>query len=107
MPLDSSQRKYLRGLAHALKPVVELGKSGLTPATVTAIAAALARHELIKVRLVGTRADKLAQADRIAAETSSELVGLVGHVGTFYRESPEEKRRRIRVPPARQRAGAS
>ena len=32
MPLKASQIRYLRGLAHALKPIVAVGAKGLTPA---------------------------------------------------------------------------
>ncbi len=49
-PLKGSDRKYLRGLAHNLKPVVHIGKAGLAPSVLTAIDEALDHHELIKIR---------------------------------------------------------
>ena len=51
MPLKSSQIRYLRGLAHALKPIVGVGAKGLTPAVSAEFATALAYHELVKVKL--------------------------------------------------------
>ena len=51
-PLTSSQRKRLRGLAHDLKPLVHLGKAGLTDAALAQIDKELADHELIKVRFL-------------------------------------------------------
>ena len=52
MELAGYQKKYLRACAHALKPVVSVGQKGLTPALQASLEAALARHELVKVKFV-------------------------------------------------------
>ena len=44
-------RRRLRGAGHALTPVVQLGKDGTTEAVRKQILAALADHELIKIKL--------------------------------------------------------
>ena len=44
-------RRRLRGAGHALTPVVQLGKEGTTEAVRKQILAALADHELIKIKL--------------------------------------------------------
>lgn len=49
----TKQKQYLKGLAHSLKPVVMLGQHGLTEGVLAEIDAALAHHELIKVRVAG------------------------------------------------------
>ena len=51
MAVNDKQRRYLKGLAHPLKPVVMIGNSGLTPAVLNEIEQALSHHELIKVRV--------------------------------------------------------
>lgn len=51
--LSVEQRKYLKGLAHALKPVVMIGAQGLTDAVIREAERALAAHELIKIRILG------------------------------------------------------
>ena len=51
MPLTSFQKRYLRGLAHSLSPVVMLGQKGVTPSLVAELGLALNHHELVKVRL--------------------------------------------------------
>jgi RNA-binding protein len=48
--LKGSQRKYLRGDAHSYKPIVQIGKEGLSENVIRAIDAALQSHELIKVK---------------------------------------------------------
>ena len=50
--LYSFQKKYLRGLAHGLKPLVFVGQKGVTPALVDALNQALSDHELIKVKFI-------------------------------------------------------
>ena len=50
--LTDDQKKELRGRAHKLKPVVLLGKEGMTDAIVSAVDSALTTHELIKVKLL-------------------------------------------------------
>lgn len=99
-PLAGFQRTYLRGLAHHLKPVVQLGQSGITDAILEALAQALLDHELIKVRLQRPD-DKKALAAELAQRSGAELCGLVGHMAILYRPHPE--RPRIVVP---SRAGA-
>ena len=47
-----SDRKYLRQLAHPLKPLVQIGSSGVTDALIAAVDTALRDHELIKIRFL-------------------------------------------------------
>ena len=89
--LEGFQRRYLRGLAHHLKPVVRVGQSGVTDAVVSATDAALTDHELIKVRLREPE-DKKAMAADLAERTGAHLCGLVGHQVVLYRKHPDEPR---------------
>lgn len=95
--LSGGQRRYLRGLAHELDPVVHVGKQGLTPEVLEELDLALSSHELIKVRFLVPE-DKKEQARRMEEELEAHLAGLIGHVGIFYRAHPEPEERRIRLP---------
>jgi RNA-binding protein len=53
--LKGSQRKYLRGVAHSYKPLVQIGKEGLSEGVLGAIDDALEAHELIKVKIAARR----------------------------------------------------
>ena len=44
--LKGYQRKYLRGAAHSLKPVILIGQKGFTPEVLQSAEAALDHHEL-------------------------------------------------------------
>ena len=89
--LTSKQRKYLRGLAHPLRPVTQVGVAGISDGVIGAVSAALGDHELIKVRLLDPE-DKRAMASQLADATSAELCGLVGHTVILYRRHPENPR---------------
>ncbi len=86
--LDSHERKRLRGKAHHLEPIVQVGHAGITDGVVAQTAKALADHELIKVRFHEPE-DKRAMADQLAERTKSGLCGLVGHTVILYRPNPE------------------
>jgi RNA-binding protein len=92
MAVNDKQRRYLKGLAHPLKPVVMIGNSGLTPAVLNEIELALSHHELIKVRVSGQeRADRKQMLDQIAEQTGADLVMIIGHIGGFYRPADKPK----------------
>ena len=96
--LKGSDRKVLRGLAQALKPVVQVGKNGVTGGLIQSVVAALDTHELIKVRFVEFKDQKRALAEEIARRAECEQVGMIGHVAIYYREHPEAEKRKIQLP---------
>ena len=89
--LDGAQRRYLRSLAHPLKPIVFVGEGGISKAVTKALDEALTSHELVKVRLRQPK-DKKAAARDLAAASASALCGVVGHVVVLYRPHPEDPR---------------
>lgn len=95
MVLAGFQRKYLRGLAHEMKPSVQVGKPGITPEVVEAVSAALAQSELVKISM-RKPPDKKSMAADLATRTDSVLCGLVGHTVILYRRHPDTPS--IRIP---------
>jgi RNA-binding protein len=93
--LAGYQRQYLRALAHPLKPVVQVGQSGVTDEVVQAVRIALRDHELIKVRLREPK-DKNAFCESMATGSGSALCGLVGHTAILYK--PHPKKPQIHLP---------
>ena len=96
--LRGKDRKYLRGLAHSLTPVVIIGYEGLTDAVIKTVDKALTDHELIKVRFNKFKEEKKEFSSKIEESTSSEMVGMIGNVAIFYRMNPDEKKRKIHIP---------
>ena len=89
--LQGFQRKYLRGLAHDLKPIVQIGHEGISEGVVAAVEQALNDHELIKVRMHAPR-DKKAMAEELAARSNAHLCGVVGHTAILFKPHPEQPR---------------
>ena len=86
MELSENQRRFLRGRAHALKPVIHVGNNGLTDGVAKETARALKDHELIKVRAPGSdRQARDALFADLATRTDSTLVHRIGHVAILYR----------------------
>ena len=96
--LKGSQRKYLRGVAHGYKPVVQIGKEGLSESVVRAIDAALEAHELIKLKIAAQRDEREQLVPLIEARLICECVGTVGQMAILYREHPDPEKRKIAVP---------
>jgi len=96
--LTGAQKKHLRGLAHHLKPMVQVGKNGVTDSVLELIGQALDDHELIKVRLADPQGRKKELAEEIAERSGSVQVGLVGKVVTLYRRQPDPEKRKIEIP---------
>lgn len=98
--LKGYQKKFLKALAHGLKPVVFIGQKGLTATLIESIHEALGTHELIKVKFVEfkDRQQKLSTAEALAAEVDCQLVGMIGHMAIFYRQQTDPEKRKIQLP---------
>jgi RNA-binding protein len=96
--LTSKQRAHLRSLAHSLKPVVQVGKEGVTDSSVRSLEEALNTRELIKVKVqesspMQATAVAAALAERVAG---TEVVATIGRTAILYRPDPEKPE--IRLP---------
>jgi RNA-binding protein len=96
--LKGSQRKYLRGVAHGYKPLVQIGKEGLSESVIRAIDTALDDHELIKVKIAAERDEREQLVPIIEARVNCECVGTVGRMAIIYRQHPDPEKRKIAVP---------
>lgn len=89
--LTNAQRRSLRALAHALKPVVHVGKEGITEKVIMAADDAIYAHELVKIRVLESVSQNRKEAAReLAKRLEAELVSLVGRVVVLYRRHPDE-----------------
>lgn len=96
MPLTNTQRRYLRGLTHDLKPVVTVADKGLSENVRSEIDQALEHHELIKVKLRAEREQRTDWTTQIARDFRAELVHQIGQVACYYRRHP--KKPKIALP---------
>src|SRR5689334_10096884 len=97
MPLTGAAARSLRALAHDLKPVVQIGKEGVTPELVAAVDRALLDHELIKVKVLSEAPeDRESVAEALSARTGSEIAQGIGRIIVLYK--PHPKKPKIKIP---------
>ncbi|WP_141456073.1 ribosome assembly RNA-binding protein YhbY [Pseudoxanthomonas sp. z9] len=97
--LTSAQTRFLRGQAHDLKALLQIGGKGVTPAFIAELDGALEHHELIKVKVAGEdREARDAMIAELAEQTGAALVQRIGHTAVLYR--PSKERRQIVLPRA-------
>lgn len=98
--LSTKQKQFLKGLAHPLNALVQVGKEGLSPGLITNTNQELKHHELIKVKLgQNCGLDKNEAAEEIAQKTGSTLVQLIGKTIVLYKPNPKKtKDKRIYIP---------
>ncbi|MBJ6979988.1 MULTISPECIES: ribosome assembly RNA-binding protein YhbY [unclassified Luteimonas] len=95
--LTAAQNRFLRGQAHGLKAMLQVGGKGVTDAVVAEIAGALEHHELIKVKVgAADREERDALIGDLAQRTGAALVQRIGHVAVLYR--PNAEKRQIVLP---------
>ena len=97
MSLTAKQRAQLRSLAHPLKPIMHVGKEGITDASLATLRDAFGARELLKVKVQSA-------APLTAAETGQEIVERLPHVHhvqtigrtvVLYRRHPEKPEIRL------------
>ena len=96
--LNGAQRKHLRGVAHGYKPLVQIGKEGLTDNVIGSIDNAIAAHELIKVKMTADRNEREQLIPVIEERLACECVGAIGRIAILYRENSDPEKRRITLP---------
>lgn len=97
--ITSKQRAYLRGLAHNLDPIFQIGKGGVTEVLLEQLANALEARELIKVHILDTAMLDTKQAcGDIAISLKAEPVQAIGSKFTIYKQARSMKNRKIEFP---------
>lgn len=92
--MTSKQRAYLKSLAMTMDPILQIGKSSLTPENTAAIDEALAARELIKIHVLqNCLDDPKALAQIVAERTHSEVVQVIGKKIVLYRPGKDDKKR--------------
>lgn len=97
--MTSKQRAFLRSLANDIDTILMVGKSGVGPDVVKQADDALTAREILKGKVLETSPVSVREtAERIAAETNSEVVQVIGSKFVLYRRN--EKEPKINLPKA-------
>ncbi len=98
MKLSDSNKKFLRGRGHSLKPVITVSDAGLSESLLKEFESTIRHHELVKVRVRAPhRSERDKLIDDLCVRGSASLVSRIGNVALLYR--PNEQEPRIVLPP--------
>ena len=91
--MNSKQRAYLKGLAQTIQPILNIGKSSLTPEFTESVAEALEARELFKISVLKNCLDDPREiAAMLGERTHSQVVQVIGRKIVLYKESKEHKK---------------
>ena len=92
--LSSAQRASLKGVAHALRPVVLVGNGGFTETVKAEIAHCLETHEVVKIQVPGqnTAAEKKLALEELRGHlpAHAHVVARIGRTVILYLEKEPE-----------------
>lgn len=89
--LTINQKKFLRGIAHNLNPMIIIGAQGVTESLMAELEKTLAHHEILKIKIAaGEREDRKQVIDFVCAETKAQLVQSVGKVFVIFRAKKKD-----------------
>ena len=88
--LSEEQIRFLKKSAHHLKPVVQVGKKGVSLALINEINQALLDHELIKVQVLPVQKPELDENVReLTLKTGAEHIATIGNVIILFKARDE------------------
>lgn len=86
--LANREIRELKARAQRLKPMLKVGRDGLSPAFFKAVGDALAHHELVKVKFDEFKEQRNELGAKLADELAARVVMQVGHVVVLFRRKP-------------------
>ncbi len=96
--MTSKQRAYLKSIAMTTEPILQIGKSSLTPEFTQSVREALDARELIKISVLQNCMDDPKQMAQILADrTGSQVVQVIGKKIVLYKEGQKDKKK-IQLP---------
>ena len=95
MDLSGKQKRFLRAQAVTMKPIVQIGKAGLTNEIKTSIRVALDARELIKVNLLQNATIEIFDVADSLEEMGFDVVQQIGRVLVVFKVSDKKENRKI------------
>lgn len=97
MELNGKQKRYLRALAVNIKPIVQIGKSGLSNEILTSIRNAADARELIKVNILQNSDEVATDVAEAIEEMGLDVVQIIGRNLIVFKVSDRKENRKISV----------
>lgn len=88
--LSNNQKKYLRGIAHGLNPMIMIGANGVTESLMAELETTLEHHEILKIKIANDdRVERKEIVQHIVDETGALLVQTIGKICVIYRQNDD------------------
>ena len=97
MEMNGKQKRYLRSLAVNIKPIVQIGKSGLSNEILTSIRNAADARELIKVNILQNSDEVATDVAEAIEEMGLDVVQIIGRNLIVFKVSDRKENRKISV----------
>ena len=95
MELTGNQKRYLRSLAVNIRPIVQIGKSGLSNEILTSIRHAADARELIKVNILQNSDETAKDVAAMIDEMGLNVVQIIGRNVVVFKVSDRKENRKI------------
>lgn len=96
MKLTAKQKKFLKGEAHHLPVMVQVGKNGCSESVIKQIDTSLKDHELIKIKVTAEdQSDFKETAEVLASKVDGILVHTIGHVAIMFKQADKDSLYRL------------
>ncbi|WP_341784146.1 ribosome assembly RNA-binding protein YhbY [Lactococcus formosensis subsp. formosensis] len=95
MELTGKQKRYLRSLAVNIRPIVQIGKSGLSNEILTSIRHAADARELIKVNILQNSDETAKDVAAMIDEMGLNVVQIIGRNVVVFKVSDRKENREI------------
>ncbi|WP_270741122.1 ribosome assembly RNA-binding protein YhbY [Lactococcus formosensis] len=95
MELTGKQKRYLRSLAVNIRPIVQIGKSGLSNEILTSIRHAADARELIKVNILQNSDETAKDVAAMINEMGLNVVQIIGRNVVVFKVSDRKENRKI------------
>ncbi|MFC4653068.1 ribosome assembly RNA-binding protein YhbY [Lactococcus nasutitermitis] len=97
MELNGKQKRYLRSLAVNIRPIVQIGKSGLSNEILTSIRSACDARELIKVTILQNSDEERDDVAEAIEEMGLNVVQIIGRNIVVFKVAEKKENRKISV----------
>ena len=97
MEMNGKQKRYLSSLAVNIKPIVQIGKSGLSNEILTSIRNAADARELIKVNILQNSDEVATDVAEAIEEMGLDVVQIIGRNLIVFKVSDRKENRKISV----------
>ncbi|PCR99884.1 ribosome assembly RNA-binding protein YhbY [Lactococcus fujiensis] len=97
MELNGKQKRYLRSLAVNIRPIVQIGKGGLTNEILTSIRKAADARELIKVNILQNSDESRDNVADAIEEMGLDVVQIIGRNIVVFKVADKKENRKISV----------